>query len=281
MRAIRGKHAVVTGAAGGIGCAIATRLAHEGACVALLDRDAAGLEELAWRIVAAGGSCWTFESNFISPDGVRAAVDAVANRWGGADILVNNAGIAYYGPTERMPLLDWNRVMRVNLHAAVELTLGLLPGLLERRGHIANIASITGLVAGPRTCAYAVSKFGLVGFSESLRCEYKRHGLGVSVVCPGPVATGLYAATVTDRGVGIPTPPRWTTCTPERVAEKTLAAIRWNRRQVLVTPMAHGLFQLKRFAPGLLDFLAGLSRKRLFGALRTSDSNAVPQKIAA
>ena len=105
------------------------------------------------------------------------------------------------------------------------------------------------------------SKFGLIGFTESLRAEYGRRGVGVTAICPGPVMTNLYAAAAGGRpDKAVPNPPRWMCATSEGVASITLKAILRNRRQVLITPTAHFLFQLKRFAPWLIDFMNGFSR---------------------
>jgi short-subunit dehydrogenase len=118
-------------------------------------------------------------------------------------------------------------------------------------------------VAGGRFCAYHVSKFGLVGFSEALRAEFGRQGLGVSAICPGPVLTNLYRSTPSGhRDRPTPHPPRWICTTPERVAEKTLRAIRRDQGLVLVSPLAHVLYYTKRLAPWLLDDLQRIGRRR-------------------
>jgi short-subunit dehydrogenase len=155
--------------------------------------------------------------------------------------------------------------MTINLLAPIQITNELLPGLLQRPdAHIVNMCSISGLVAGGRFSAYHTSKFGLIGFTESLRAEYGRQGLGVTAICPGPVLTNLYEAAASGRaGQKVPSPPNWMCATPERVAEVTLKAIRKDKRQVLITPTAHALFQLKRFAPWLIDFVNRFSRKGL------------------
>jgi short-subunit dehydrogenase len=125
------------------------------------------------------------------------------------------------------------------------------------------MCSVAGLVAGGRFTAYHTSKFGLVGFTLALRAEYARKGLGVTAVCPGAVRTNLYRRCETVSGEHAPEPPRWLSATPEQVAAATVHGILRNRRQVLVTPLAHVLFQLHRFAPWLLDFVQTFSRRRL------------------
>ncbi len=154
--------------------------------------------------------------------------------------------------------------MSINLLAPIQITQQLLPHLLERPdAHIVNMCSISGLVAGGRFAAYHTSKFGLIGFTEALRAEYGRSGIGVSAICPGPVLTELYrSAQKPQESKGVPQPPAFICTTAERVAALTIKAIRRNRRMVLITPMAHGLFQVKRFLPGLLDAVSGFSRSK-------------------
>ena len=180
------------------------------------------------------------------------------------DVLINNAGVAYYGPTEGMSQQQWDWLMNINLMAPIQITNHFLPKLTERPdAHIANMCSISGMVAGGRFAAYHTSKFGLIGFTESLRAEFGRKGIGVSAICPGPVKTNLYeAAASSDTQKKVPSPPDWLCASPERVAELTIRAIRRNKRQVLITPLAHGLFQMKRFVPGVIDFANQFSRKK-------------------
>ena len=127
------------------------------------------------------------------PREVSAAVAEALSRWNGVDILVNNAGITYYGKTERMAAEHWDKLMRVNLLSHIQFTRELLPSLLARReAHVLNVCSVLGLVGMPKVTAYCTSKFAMVGFSESLRNELGRQGLGVTALCPGFVRTNLF-----------------------------------------------------------------------------------------
>ena len=120
------------------------------------------------------------------PSQVSSVVAEILSRWGGVDILVNNAGITYYGPTVQMSAEHWDRVLRVNLLSHIQFTRELLPSLLARReAHVVNVCSMFGLVGMPKLAAYSTTKFALVGFSESLRNECGRDGLGVTALCPG------------------------------------------------------------------------------------------------
>ncbi len=264
MKRFQGRNVFLTGAASGIGRALAIRLADEGCRLFLADIDAAGLLELKYILAPSGASVWTSVCDLADQEAVGRLADSVLKESGGIDLLINNAGVAYYGQTELMTLKQWNWIMGINLLAPIELTHRMLPSLLSRPDtHLVNMCSISGLVAGGRFTAYHTSKFGLVGFTEALRAEYGRRGLGVTAICPGPVKTRLYQSTATGQpGRSAPNPPSWMSTTPERVAEITVAAIRGNKRQVLITPAAHVLFQLKRFVPGLIDFANQFSRSK-------------------
>jgi len=274
MKTLKNQTAFLTGAASGIGRTLARALAEQGCHLCLVDVNESGLKSLADELSDTGVTIWTRNCDLTDRDAVNATVvDALAVS-GGIDLLINNAGVAYYGPTDLMTQQQWDWLMTVNLLAPIQITQQLLPSLLLRPDpHIVNMCSISGLVAGGRFAAYHTSKFGLIGFTESLRAEYGRRGVGVTAICPGPVLTNLYAAAVGGRpDKAVPTPPRWMCATPEKVAAVTLKAIRRNRRQVLITPTAHFLFQLKRFAPWLIDFMNGFSRngkKKRLAAIAT------------
>jgi short-subunit dehydrogenase len=252
---LRGKSAVITGAASGIGRCLAQALAHQGTRLTLLDVNEAGLAAVASELNPLVPTR-TLNCDLTSTHQVSQAVSVIQQGPEPIDILINNAGVAYYGPTERMSADQWDWLLRINLLAPIQLTHELLPALLSRpQAHILNVCSIAGLIAGRRLAAYHVSKFGLVGFSEALRAEYCKRGLGVTALCPGLVWTPLL-----DNAVGPDgrrprhRPPRWLCVTPERVAAKAVDAIRANRGLVLVSAMAHALWYCKRFLPGLVEF---------------------------
>jgi short-subunit dehydrogenase len=141
--------------------------------------------------------------------------------------------------------------------------------------HVPNVCSVAGLVAGPRSTAYHVSKFGLVGFTESLRAEYGRRGIGVTALCPGPVQTNLYKSGVSgSKRKPVPVPPAWLSATPARIADVAVRAIRKNRRLVLITPIAHLLFNAKRFAPWFLDWLNHFTLRKRRPAAGSTASTA-------
>jgi short-subunit dehydrogenase len=264
MRQIRGKTALVTGAASGIGRAIALKLADEGARLYLLDVDALGMSKVVAEARRRGVEATGRHCDLSQPQQITAAVHHLLDRLGGVDILVNNAGITYYGKTLEMSAEHWNRLLAINLLAPIQLTRELLPTLLSRdESHVLNVASVCGLVGLSRVSAYTTSKFGLVGFSESLRAEFNRQGVGVTALCPGLVDTNLFAAAPRghDRQEN-KLPPRWLLATPETIAARGVRAIYRNRAVVVVQPYARMLYLVKRLAPGVLDLANGVRRKK-------------------
>jgi short-subunit dehydrogenase len=264
MREIRGKTALVTGAASGIGRAISLRLAAEGATLFLVDIDEEGLAETAAESRTHVVEVVTRGCNVAEPQEVSAAVAEALSRWNGVDILVNNAGITYYGKIERMAADHWDRLMRINLLSHMQFTRELLPSLLARReAHVLNVCSVLGLVGMPKVTAYCASKFGMVGFSEALRNELGRQGLGVTALCPGFVRTNLFTnAPLEAKAEEHKIPPKAITTTPERVANAAVKAIYRNRRLVVMEPFARLMYTTKRFAPWLLDGIFHLGRRK-------------------
>ncbi len=262
MEQFQGRTAFLTGAASGIGRCLAIELAQAGCHLCLVDVNAEGLRKLAAELAPSGVRALLFPCDLTNRRSVSATIASALDQAGSIDLLINNAGVAYYGPTDQMTQAQWDWLMTINLLAPIQITHELLPTLLQRPdAHIVNMCSISGLVAGGRFSAYHTSKFGLIGFTESLRAEYGRRGLGVTAICPGPVLTNLYDSAASGRAdQKVPSPPKWMCATPERVARLTLKAIRKDKRQVLITPTAHALFQLKRFAPWLLDVVNRFSR---------------------
>ena len=286
MREIRGKRALVTGAASGIGRAIALRLAAEGVHLFLVDIDEAGLAEVVAEARQAGVEAVGWPCNVGQPEKVSAAVASVLHRWGGVDILVNNAGITYYGRSEQMSADHWDRLLQINLHSHLQFTRELLPSLLARReAHVLNVCSMFGLVGMPKLAAYCTSKFALVGYSDALRVELGREGLGVTALCPGFVDTNLFtSAPLAEGSKGHKVPPAALRSTPEHVAAAAVRAIRRNRRLVVVGAYAHLLVGLKRFVPGVMDFLMHLGRRKHIErkmARLESQQAQPPRKMAA
>jgi len=264
MQSIRGKLALVTGAASGLGRALALALANEGANLELWDIDQDGLDKIVAETQALGVEATGRRCDISQKGQISACVQGLLTTHGHLDILVNNAGVAFYGPTETMTAAQWDWLLSINLWAPIQLVQEFLPTLLSRpEAHILNMCSISGMVASGRFAAYHVSKYGLIGLSEALRAEYGRRMLGVTALCPGPVLTNLYKSAVSGRAEReVPSPPKWLCTTPEKVAKKGIRAIYKDKGLVLVSPMAYGLYYLKRTVPWALDLMGQLSRKK-------------------
>ena len=263
MQTIRNKTALITGAASGIGRAIAMRLAREGTNLFLLDLNK---KELASTILEArreGVRATGQQCDVSQTDQIEQCARFVVERWGGVDLLVNNAGITYYGNTAEMSAEHCERLLAINLLAPIHFTRELLPTLLERdEAHVLNVASFFGLIGSRKLAAYTSSKFGLVGFSESLRAEYGRRGLGVTALCPGFVDTNLFdtAPRGNDQKEN-KRPPSWLLTTPEKIAHRAIRAIYRNQALVVQQPYAKLAYFGKRFFPSVIDWANHLSRR--------------------
>jgi 3-oxoacyl-[acyl-carrier protein] reductase len=190
MFRLDGKAALVTGASGGIGGAIARTLHAQGAEVLLSGTRAAALEALAAEL---GSRAKVLPANLGDPaDTLRLATEAEAAAEGGVDILVNNAGVTRDGLLLRMKDEDWDTVLDVNLGSAFRLTRALLRGMMKRRwGRVISISSIVGVTGNPGQANYAASKAGMIGFSKAAAAEVASRGITVNVVAPGFIETAM------------------------------------------------------------------------------------------
>jgi NAD(P)-dependent dehydrogenase (short-subunit alcohol dehydrogenase family) len=245
IKNIRGKRCLITGAASGIGRATALAAAARGAELVLTDIDAEGLASAAQEIVAAGGTVLHAGAADVADHAaVVALAEEVHAAHGSMDIVMNIAGVSAWGPIERLEHRHWQRMIDINLMGPIHVLECFVGPMVEagHGGHIVNVSSAAGLFGLPWHAAYSASKFGLRGISEVLRFDLRRHGIGVSLVCPGAVKTPL-VGTVEIVGVDRTSPhiakliARFErhAVSPEHVAVKILTGIEKNQYMVFTS----------------------------------------------
>ncbi len=192
MGSCDGKIALVTGAARGIGRAIAERLAAEGADIALCDLNADWLADTATAVAANGRKAASFAVDVSRWESVKLAVDAAVAAFGRIDILVNNAGITRDGFLARMSEEDWDAVLSVNLKGTFLVSKAVSKVMIKQRsGAIVNVASIIGLIGNAGQCNYAASKAGVMAFTKSAARELAARNIRVNAVAPGFIKTAM------------------------------------------------------------------------------------------
>lgn len=186
---LTGKKALVTGATGGIGGAIAKALHASGAYVGISGRNEGKLKELAAEL---GGRTSVLPADLSKPEAIDALVKAAEEAMGQIDILVNNAGLTRDNLSMRMKDEEWQEVIDVNLTATFRLARAVQRGMMKRRdGRIINIASIVGVTGNPGQCNYAASKAGMIGWSKAMAQEIASRGVTVNCIAPGFIATAM------------------------------------------------------------------------------------------
>jgi 3-oxoacyl-[acyl-carrier protein] reductase len=258
MKILRGRTAFVTGAASGIGRAIALALAREGVDLVIADINAAGLADTEQEAAQLGVKVTGVVCDLTQPEEISRTLDRLFSS-GPLHILVNCAGIALYGPQRSIADRDWRNLMAVNLLAPMQITTLLINRLARSdEAHVVNVSSLFGLIPFRGMAAYQASKYGILGFTLAMRNEYYRKNFGVSVICPGFVQTPMVETSGDGPSKMYAKPPKlpaWLCTTPERVADVTVNAIKRDKGLVLITPLTHLAWRLNRFLPGLVDFL--------------------------
>lgn len=235
-RDFSGKVVFITGAAGGLGRALSWRFARAGARLGITDLDGAAIEELARELGAEGIECLAQGLDVTDEGACSRAIASTVERFGGLDLLINNAGITQRSAFTRTQTAVYRRVMDVNFFGSLHCTKAALSHLVERRGRIIVISSVAGFSPLLGRTGYAASKHALHGFFDSLRAELRESGVGVTIVCPSFVATGIEKNALD--GDGRPTTHPQSrvgkVATPESVADAVFeAAIRGKRLLVL------------------------------------------------
>jgi 3-oxoacyl-[acyl-carrier protein] reductase len=189
---LQGKTAIVTGAAQGIGRAIAETLANAGADIAVADLDPGRSQETVAAVKSTGRRALNIKVNVAEWADTKAMVDQVLKEWGRVDILVNNAGITRDGLLLRMQEEDWQLVLQVNLNGTFHCTKAVLqPMTKQRAGRIINIASIVGVMGNAGQANYAASKAAVIGFTKTVAREYASRQVTVNAVAPGFIDTAM------------------------------------------------------------------------------------------
>jgi len=192
MESLKGRTALITGAGKGIGKALAIALAAEGVNIGLLARTTADLEELATELQPYQVKTAIATANVADMEAVNSAVTKLQTELGFIDILVNNAGVAFFGGFLDLEPAQFEQTIQINLLGVYYMTRAVLPAMIEHKtGDIINISSTAGLRGAAVTSAYSASKFGLIGLSDSLMQEVRKHNIRVSTLTPSTVATGL------------------------------------------------------------------------------------------
>jgi NAD(P)-dependent dehydrogenase (short-subunit alcohol dehydrogenase family) len=265
VRHLAGRTALVTGAASGIGRATALELARRGADLALCDLDAERLEQTACEARALGREVLARRVDVAQPEAMEAFAREVHGRVEAVDLLVNNAGVAIAGGFLDTTLEDWDWIVGVNLRGVVLGCHHFVPPMVRRArgGHVVIVSSAAGFAANEALVAYCTTKFAVLGLAEALAEELRRHGIGVTALCPGLIDTPITRAArlrgpydqpgvrermvegYRRRGYG-----------PERVARNLLRAVGRGRVVAPISPEAWALYWAKRLAPGLLRRLS-------------------------
>lgn len=192
MSNLKNKNALITGAGKGIGKAIAIALAQEGVNVILISRTQLDVEQLAVKIENFGVKSLALTADVSDINSINKAVETALSKFKTIDILINNAGIASFGKFMELEPAEWEKIIQVNLMGTYYTTRAVLPNMIERQtGDIINISSTAGLNGNALTSAYSASKFAVLGLTDSLMQEMRKHNIRVTALTPSTVATDM------------------------------------------------------------------------------------------
>jgi len=260
-RPYRDKVAVVTGATGGLGRALARAYAEQGASIGLLDLEGTDLDGVARDIQGMGARCSTHVCDVTDEDQCIEAMGAVVRELGGVDVLVNNAGITQRSSFAETSTEVFHRVMNVNFFGSLHCTRAALPSLIQRRGQIAVISSVAGFAPVLGRTGYAASKYALRGFFSSLRAELRSTGMGVTMVHPTFIDTGLDKRALGEDG-GVTSHPQSRVgqqLTPDQVAREVVRATSRRQRTLVLGRVGHLSRMVNAHWPGLYEMLMARS----------------------
>lgn len=257
---------LISGAASGLGLALARRYADAGWRVFLTDVDVAALDQ-AVASLNAGDRILSQTLDVRSPDDWEAARERCVAAWGGLDVLVNNAGVATGGSFARTPIEDWDWIIDINLKGVIRGAATFVPLFTEQgHGHVVNVASLAGLVNPPLMASYNVVKAGVVSLSETLRFELEPAGITTSVVCPSFFRTGLATSFRTPDPAVRQLMERLVTASDipaERIAATIKDGIDAKRFLILTDRDGRVAYTVKRFLPPLFNTMIRRRGKQL------------------
>lgn len=225
MTDLKNKNALITGAGKGIGKAIAIALAKEGVNVILISRTQADVDQLSAEISGLGVKALALSADVSDITSINTAVEKALAEFTNIDILINNAGIAAFGKFLELEPTAWEKIIQVNLMGTYYTTRAVLPNMIERQtGDIINISSTAGLNGNALTSAYSASKFAVLGLTDSLMQEMRKHNIRVTALTPSTVATDL----ALDLNLTDGNPEK--VMQPEDIAELIVAQLKLSRR---------------------------------------------------
>jgi NAD(P)-dependent dehydrogenase (short-subunit alcohol dehydrogenase family) len=267
MRELKGRVAVVTGAASGIGRAVSVELAREGCDLAICDLDEQGLEQTAEDVRALGRRVCRHRVDVADREQMARYTDAVIAEYGAVQILVNNAGVTVTADFEDHSLDDWEWILGANLWGVIHGCKFFLPHLKRAgEGHIVNVSSVFGLMGVPGQSSYCATKFAVRGLSEALWTELKPLGIGVTCVHPAGVRTNIVrsarTADAATKAQAVDFIDRHS-ITPQQCAKRIVSAIRNNRMRLLVSPAAYAIDTFKRVTPAVGQHLIEFGYRRV------------------
>jgi short-subunit dehydrogenase len=262
----RHKTAVITGAANGVGRAVALQLCSAGARVVLWDVDEAGLAETV-RLCARPEAVETLRIDLRDTVAIHRAAESLIGKAGAVHVLINNAAVSVESPLALCPTADIDWVLDINLKAAVHVTRAFLPALLKSgEAAVMNVSSAAGLSGFPNKTLYCAAKFGLKGFTESLYSELCGSQVHVGCVHPGPIATDMLSRSRIYDPAKAEKMRHYLSRkgdSPEKVASAILDGIHRKKLEVLVSSQTRVVWWMKRLLPNLFVKLTGRFRERL------------------
>jgi len=277
-----GQRVFITGAASGLGRALAQRFAREQARVVIADINDDRAAETGAEVTAAGGEALVVHCDITDDASVEQAVAAVVAAWGGIDVLINNAGVASAGTVTDTSMEDWSWMIETNLLGAVRLCRACVP-LMQQQGcgHVINVASAAGIVQSPGMASYNVAKAGMIALSETLRNELRGFGIGVTVACPSFFTTNLMesyrgpSTGVQDMAGKL---MKRSKLSAADIADAVYQAMEDGELFVFGHGEARVAYHFKRLLPGAFYWSTARAAQKMFGSLVELEPNAGKHK---